>query len=146
MLERLRQYKLYIKLSKYEFFIILVIFLGFVINIHGIEIDINKIEIIIEWPELKFFRNIQKFLGFINFYRRFIKDNSRIAAPLTSILKGSINGRKAGSFEFTEKEKTAFELLKVFFIRAPILIHFKFDKSIRVKTDILDFVMIGILS
>jgi hypothetical protein len=48
MLERLRQYKLYIKLSKYEFSIILIIFFGFVINIGGIEMDISKIEIITE--------------------------------------------------------------------------------------------------
>jgi hypothetical protein len=48
MLERLRQYKLYIKLSKYEFSIILMIFFEFVINIGEIEIDINRIEVIAE--------------------------------------------------------------------------------------------------
>jgi hypothetical protein len=48
ILKRLRQYKLYIKLSKYEFFIILMIFLEFVMNIGGIEININKIKIIAE--------------------------------------------------------------------------------------------------
>jgi hypothetical protein len=58
MLERLRQYKLYIKLSKCEFSFILVIFFGFVINIGEIEIDMSRIEIIIEWPEPKSFRNI----------------------------------------------------------------------------------------
>jgi hypothetical protein len=58
MLERLRQYKLYIKLSKCEFSVILVIFFGFVINIGEIEIDMSRIEIIIEWPEPKSFRNI----------------------------------------------------------------------------------------
>jgi hypothetical protein len=85
-------------------------------------------------------------LGFANFYRRFIKDYFGIAVPLTSIFKGSVNGRKVGFFEFIEKEKAAFELLKVFFIRAFILIYFKFDKPIRVKTDILNFVIIGMLS
>jgi hypothetical protein len=48
MLERLRQYKLYAKLSKYEFSVILVIFFEFVINIGGIEMNINKIKIIAE--------------------------------------------------------------------------------------------------
>jgi hypothetical protein len=85
-------------------------------------------------------------LGLINFYRRFIKDYSRIAAPLISMLKGSVNGRKADSFEFNEKEKAAFELLRASFIRAPILIHFKPNKQIRVETDISDFAIIGILS
>jgi hypothetical protein len=48
ILERLRQYKLYIKLSKYEFSIILIIFFGVVINIDGIKIDISRVEIIIK--------------------------------------------------------------------------------------------------
>jgi hypothetical protein len=108
--------------------------------------DMSKIEIIIEWIEPKFFRNVQVFLGFINFYRRFIKDYSRIAAPLTSIFKNSINGRKIDPFEFTEKKRITFELLKVFFIRAPILIHFKSDRSIKVEIDISDCVIAGMLS
>jgi hypothetical protein len=58
ILKRLRQYKLYAKLSKYGFSIILIIFLKFVINTGEIEIDINKVEIIIEWLESKFFKNI----------------------------------------------------------------------------------------
>jgi hypothetical protein len=62
------------------------------------------------------------------------------------MFKGSINGRKADPFEFNEKERAAFELLKVFFIRASMLIHFKSDRQIRIETDILDFVIAGILS
>jgi hypothetical protein len=62
------------------------------------------------------------------------------------MFKGSINGRKAGSFEFIEKERAAFELLRAFFTRAPMLIHFKFDRPIRVETDILNFVIVGMLS
>jgi hypothetical protein len=65
---------------------------------------------------------------------------------LTSILKDCVNGRKADSFEFIEKERAAFELLKVSFIRAPILIHSKPDRPIRVKTNISDFTIIGMLS
>jgi hypothetical protein len=62
------------------------------------------------------------------------------------MLKGSVNGRKAGSFEFTEKEKAAFELLKVSFTRALILIHFKPDRPIKIKTNISGFIIIEILS
>jgi hypothetical protein len=61
------------------------------------------------------------------------------------MVKKIVNGRKADPFEFIEKEKAAFELLKIFFIRALILIHFKFDRPIRVETNILDFIIIGIL-
>jgi hypothetical protein len=62
------------------------------------------------------------------------------------MLKGSVNGRKADSFEFNKKEKAAFELLKIFFTRAPILIYFKPDKQIRVEMNILNFIIAGILS
>jgi hypothetical protein len=55
------------------------------------------------------------------------------------MFKGSINGRKAGPFEFNKKERIAVELLKASFIRALILIHFKPDRQIRIETDILDF-------
>jgi hypothetical protein len=54
------------------------------------------------------------------------------------MLKDRVKGRKTDHIEFTEKEKTAFELLKIFFIRGLILIHFKFDKSIKIETDISD--------
>jgi hypothetical protein len=62
------------------------------------------------------------------------------------MFKDNINGRKTDSFEFIEKEKAAFELLKGFFIRASILIHFKPDKPIKVETNILNFAIIRILS
>jgi hypothetical protein len=58
ILERLRQYKLYIKLSKYEFFVIVVIFLEFVINTSGIEMDIKRVKIIAEQLKPKSFKNI----------------------------------------------------------------------------------------
>jgi hypothetical protein len=75
-----------------------------------------------------------------------MKNYFRIAAPLISIFKDSINGRKAGSFEFIEKEKAVFELLKISFTRAPMLIHFKSDKPIKIETNILNFIIAGILS
>jgi hypothetical protein len=65
---------------------------------------------------------------------------------LISIFKGSVNGKKADPFEFNEKERAAFELLKISFIRAPILIHFKPDRQIKIKINISDFAIIGILS
>jgi hypothetical protein len=62
------------------------------------------------------------------------------------MFKSSVNGRKVGPFEFIEKERAAFELLRVFFIRALILIHFKLDRPIRVEINILDFAITGMLS
>jgi hypothetical protein len=99
--------------------------------------DESKIEIIIEWSEPRSFRDIQIFLNFANFYRRFIRDYSRIAAPLISIFKGSVNERKIDFFEFKEVARAAFKLLKVFIIRAPILIHFNPSRPIKIEIDIL---------
>jgi hypothetical protein len=62
------------------------------------------------------------------------------------MFKGNINGKKVDPFEFNEKERAAFELLKVSFIRASMLIHFKSDRQIRVETDISNFAIIRMLS
>jgi hypothetical protein len=119
--------------------------LGFVISIRGIEIDESRIEAIAEWPESRSFRDIQIFLDFANFYRRFIRDYSPIAALLTSIFKENINRKKIDSFKFKEIIRTAFKLLKVFFIRALILIYFNSNKPIKIEIDISEFAIIGIL-
>jgi hypothetical protein len=143
--QRLRQYKLYAKLFKYEFSIISVIFLGFVINIRRIKMNESRVEIIIEWPESRSFKNIQIFLDFANFYRRFIRDYSRIAASLNSIFKGNVNGRKIDFFEFKEIARIVFKLLKAFFTRALILIHFDPNRPIKIEINISEFAIIGIL-
>ena len=61
--------------------------------------DPRKVEAITTWPRPTTFPKLQTFLGFYNFYRRFIEAYSRVVAPLTSMLKGSVNGRKVGPFE-----------------------------------------------
>ena len=61
--------------------------------------EAEKIEIVKKWPELKSVRDIQVFLGFANFYRQFIQGFSRIAAPLTSILKTATPPEKLTSEE-----------------------------------------------
>jgi hypothetical protein len=65
---------------------------------------------------------------------------------LTSISKENINERKMNSFEFEKVVRTAFKLLKISFIRAPILIHFNSNRSIRIEINISEFAIAGILS
>jgi hypothetical protein len=98
VLARLREFRLYAKLSKYEFSIDRVEFLGYVVNTRGILIEESRVEIVREWPKPKSFRDVQVFLGFTNFYRWFISGYSVIARPLTSLLKGAEKGRKKGPF------------------------------------------------
>jgi hypothetical protein len=98
VLTRLRKNNLFYKLSKYEFNIREVEFLGFLIGTEGIRADPERICSIIEWPELKSFYNIQVFLGFTNFYRRFIHRYSQVTVGLTDLLQGIEKGCKSGPF------------------------------------------------
>ena len=58
-------------------------YLGFIISTDGIQVDPDKIKVIEEWHHPRTVRGVQSFLGFCNFYRRFIRDYSQIAVPLT---------------------------------------------------------------
>ena len=87
ILKQLRKFLLYINLKKCRFHQDEVWFLGYVVSLKGIRMEDKRIEAVKQWPEPQSVRDIQVFLGFANFYRRFIQGFSRIAAPLTSMLK-----------------------------------------------------------
>src|SRR5947209_3404145 len=91
VLERLRKHELYVKLSKCKFSTDTVEFLGFVIGSNGVAMKSSHMKTILKWPVPCTYREIQVFLGFKNFYRRFITNYSKIATPLTALLKGSKN-------------------------------------------------------
>ena len=78
---------MYAKESKCEFSKSSVEFLGHIVSDQGIKVDSKKIQAIKEWPKLKNISELRSFLGLTNFYRRFIKDYAKIAAPLTNLLK-----------------------------------------------------------
>ena len=86
-LDQFRKYSLFVNLKKCCFHQDEIRFLGYVVSSKGISMEAEQIEVVRKWPEPKSVRDIQVFLGFANFYRRFIQGFSRIAAPLTSILK-----------------------------------------------------------
>lgn len=72
MLERLRKFQLYTSLKKCQFYTTQVKFLGFVISTKRVAMNAEKVAIIKDWPKLKTYQDVQVFLGFANFYRRFI--------------------------------------------------------------------------
>ena len=84
----------------------------------------RRVEAIAEWPEPKSCREIQTFLGFANFYRRFICAFSTVAAPLTAMLKGSKTGKFSGLFTITAEASQAFRTLRSAFTKAPVLVHY----------------------
>ncbi|KAK3561109.1 hypothetical protein QTP86_028317, partial [Hemibagrus guttatus] len=87
VLERLRKFQLFLKVEKCSFHQPSVQFLGYKIDSSGIQMDEGKITAIRNWPAPTTMKELQRFLGFANFYRRFIQNYSSIANPLTSLLR-----------------------------------------------------------
>jgi len=106
VLQALREHQLYGKLKKCEFWLEEVVFLGHVVTKEGIKVDPQKVKAIIEWPRPTNVTEIRSFLGLAGYYRRFLKDFSKIASPLTNLLK------KANKFEWTKKCEKAFRELR----------------------------------
>jgi hypothetical protein len=146
VLQCLREYGLYMKPSKCVFYTNEVEFLGFVINTKGIVMEPSRVETIRDWPVPITFREVQVFLGFANFYRRFVREYLKIARPLTGILKGSVKGKKHREFKWGEEQQKAFNQLRTAFTTVPVLIHFDLAKLIRVETDASGVVCSGVLS
>lgn len=146
VLERMRKAELYAKLAKCKFYRTSVEFLGYIIGRDGISMDPKRIETIKNWPLPRTFREVQVFLGFCNYYRRFIYDFSRIARPLTDLTKGMDRGRKPGSVDLGPDEKLAFRRLIDAFQQAPLLRHFDPRRQIRLETDASNSGMARILS
>jgi len=101
----------------------------------------GKIEAVLAWETPCLVTEVQSFLGFANFYRRFIKDYSRVAKPMTELTK-----KTEKKWEWTEEAERAFRELKESFTSAPILAHFDAQQPVIIETDALDFAIGAVLS
>ena len=115
VLQILKENKLYAKFSKCEFWLDQVAFLGHVVSKEGVAVDSSKIEAVSRWTRPKNASEIRSFLGLAGYYRRYVEDFSRIAAPLTALT------RKGIKYEWTEKCERSFQELKKRLTSAPIL-------------------------
>ena len=95
--EILRKEQLYAKLSKCEFWLTEVSFLGHIVSKEGIRVDPKKIEVVVEWKPPKNVTEIRSFLGPVGYYRRFVKGFSMIAALMTRLLQKNVK------YEWSEK-------------------------------------------
>ena len=145
VLERLRKYALYASLKKCEFFTHELEFLGFVVSAAGVTMDRRKVHAIETWPTPMTLKETQSFLGFANFYRRFIRHYSKIAAPLTALTKGNKDSNAAVPFKWTAEAEEAFCMLRDAFTSAPILKHYDPVLPIKMETDASGFAAAGIL-
>ncbi|GJU06445.1 putative reverse transcriptase domain-containing protein [Tanacetum coccineum] len=115
VLQILRQEKLYAKFSKCEFWLSKVAFLGHIVSAEGITMDPAKVEAITKWPRPTSVTEVRSFLGLAGYYRRFVEGFSRLALPLTKLM------RKGEKFVWNEEREKSFEELKQRLVSAPIL-------------------------
>ncbi|KAJ9521648.1 hypothetical protein QJQ45_008994 [Haematococcus lacustris] len=121
VLSLLQQHKLYAKLSKCEFGLSQTEFLGHIITSTGIACDPKKVAAVESWPTPQTVHDVRSFLGLANFYRRFVKNFSDIAAPITALTQADGHD-KQGKVAWGPVQQSAFEALKKALTTAPVLI------------------------
>jgi hypothetical protein len=115
VLQRLLEHRLYAKLSKCDFWLKEIKFLGHTISQAGIDVDPDKVQEVMNWEPPTIVRQIRSFLGLAGYYRRFILDFSRIAKLITELLK------KEAKFVWGQKCEDAFHTLRQHLTTAPVL-------------------------
>ncbi len=115
VLQRLLENQLYAKAEKCVFHAKSVSFLGHIIAAEGIKADPAKVRAVAKWPIPDSRKALQRFLGFANFYRRFIRNFSLVAAPLMALTSPKV------PFRWNSQAQEAFDVLKSRFISAPVL-------------------------
>src|SRR5258708_3849624 len=131
---------LYANLKKCKFHTDTVEYLGFILSPKGLQMDPTKVSTIQDWPEPWKVQDVQAFLGFANFYWRFIHDYSETTLPLNHLCK------KSTTWHFGVEEATAFHNLKRSFRSTLVLAHWAPDLTMMVEMDTSNCAIVGILS
>ena len=129
VLEKLREHDLYLKAKKCEFEKTRIEYLGMIIEEGKITMDTVKLAGIRDWPTPTTVKQVRSFLGFGNFYRKFISHYSDIAKPLNNLTK------KDQKFEWTNETQTAFDTLKKRFTEEPVLMMPDHSKPFQIESD-----------
>ncbi|KAL0148088.1 hypothetical protein M9458_056628, partial [Cirrhinus mrigala] len=116
VLQRLLENGLYVKAEKCVFHAQSVPFLGYIVSAEGVRMDSDKVQAVVNWPTPDSRKALQRFLGFANFYRRFIRNFSQLAAPLTALTSTKT------PFRWSSAADATFAKLKGCFVSAPILV------------------------
>jgi len=139
VLKRLEENDLFVKPEKCKWKVREVEFLGVVIGPKEVEMQREKVKEVLNWPAPRNVKEVQKFLGLANYYRRFIKNFARIAAPLHVLV------RKEQKWKWEKEQEETFENLKAEFTTEPVLAIPDIDKEMRVEADASDYVTGGVL-
>lgn len=139
VLDVLREHKLYAHPGKCELFKTEMEFLGHMVGADGVRPDPAKLSAIADWPTPRNPTEVLSFHGLANFYRRFIRNFSGIAAPLTALAK------KSQPFAWGDSEEAAFRALKAAMLAAPVLTTPDPKLPYTVITDASDYAVGGVL-
>ena len=135
VLQKLRAAGLKLKPSKCEFFKDRISYLGHIVSKDGVETDPKKIQVIVDWPVPKTVYDVRSFLGFSNYYRKFMYRYSQIAKPLNNLISGENAKKKKAPVDWKDCHQEAFDKLKELCSKTPILAYADYTKPFRVYTD-----------
>ncbi|KAF8749931.1 hypothetical protein RHS01_09606 [Rhizoctonia solani] len=140
VLKRLQDNNLFCNIEKCHFHVKKIDYLGFIISKFGIEVDQSKVTDAMNWTTPKNVKNIQEFLGFVNFYRRFIPNFGNMAQPLYNLLK------KDSTWKWDLAEQQSFDGLKKCLTSAPLLLQPDTTRQFYVECDASNYATGAILS
>ena len=133
--QKMREVGLKLKPSKCEFFKDRIAYLGHIVSKSGIETDPKKISDIKEWPQPKTVTDVRQFLGFTNYYRKFIKQYTQVANPLNKLISGHNAKKKNKRVEWTQECEDSFQSLKKICTETPVLAYANYEKPFKLTTD-----------
>ena len=133
--EKLAAAGLRLKPSKCEFFKSRVAYLGHIVSKDGIEMDPKKIKAIEQWPVPKTVTEVRSFLGFTNYYYKFIPRYAQVARPINQLVSGENANKKKTLVDWTSECQVAFEHLKHLCSQTPILAYADYTKPFQLHTD-----------
>ena len=140
VLRRLEKNDLYIKPEKYIWKVRKIEFLGVVIGPNNIKIERKKVNGVLSQLKPKNIKDIRKFLGLANYYRRFIKDFAQVARPSNMLTRKNMKQQQE------EEQQQVFDKLKKIFTTRPVLVAPDLDKEFRVEANALNYATGGVLS
>jgi len=141
--EILRENKFVVSREKSCFNLPEVNYLGHVVGRDGVKVDPKKVQAVQDWPKPETVTQVRSFIGFVNYFRRFIDHFADTARPLNELLRGA--RKKQAKVQWTSECQESFDKLKQALITAPVLAMPDFDKPFVVEADASDFCLGAVL-